>query len=84
MQFKSPAARPGTVTVSTGAAGHAHRGEEGSEPAAVGLGDVARRLAQLWSLAAGDDSHDDGVVTGLGGAGVAERVRGHPRMLGES
>ena len=63
---------------------HAHRGEEGPQPPAVGLGDVGSRLAELWSLVAGDDAHDDGVGSGLGGAGGAERVRGHPRMLGES
>ncbi len=56
----------------------------GAQPAAVGRGDVGRLVAQDRGPVGGDDSHDDGVGTGLGGAGVAERVRGHPGMLGEA
>jgi hypothetical protein len=73
-----PRRRPDRLT---GLAGHAHRGEEGAQPAAVRRTDVRGRVAQAWTLGAGDHSHDDGVGSGLGGAGAAEGVGGHPRHV---
>ena len=64
-----------------GLAGHAHRGEEGAQPAAVRRADVRGGVAQPWTLRAGDHSHDDGVGSGLGGAGAAKGVGGHPRHV---